>query len=1343
MRRTLRIALKLAAALTVLLTILAIAGVLVLRSGWFHEKVRERIVTEIERVTGGSATLGNFAFDWGLLTVEFRDLTLRGKEPVSAAPLLHAKSIVVGLKIVSLLKKDVDVQSVVVREPQVDVIVAPDGSTNIPEPKISRKTGGSGIEPLLDWKIADFALEGGAMLLAEKKMALDVRGQNLHAVFSYDLTGPRYKGQISIQPLEIDTRRIVPLNANVYLTLGLEKNRIDVSQAKIDMQGSYLEASGAIENLESPKGAFRFTAHLAVEQAARLLKIRALRQGTVDLSGSANYTGDSDYSVAASVDARGLDVKEGGIHVAGVRATSSMRLSPRGLTLEAIALHALGGQFTGKADVPGLQRFVVDGTVRGFAIQQTLAALAPDLPRQQRTTWSGVASGPVHLQGRLDGGSILARANLAIAPTPGGIPVTGSIDASYDGRGETLSLGQSHLSTAGIQLDVSGTLGSQLRTRLVSTNLDDLLPAINAFSSQPVGTLPVRLNNGIATFDGAVSGPLSSPQVAGAVTVTSFVCAGVGFDRFSGNVTLSPSLARLQNGALARGPASAQINGTVSLAKWKPGPASAVIAAVAVRGLEIPELLNLAGQKQIPVRGTLAASIGISGTASSQTALADFTIAKGSAYDQPFDRLQANLDYSPQAIKLTRATLIAGPAQITASASFEPTGLSSGVPDLRNGQLQFQVTTNLVAVEQIEIVKRLRPDVTGKVRATAAGSATLRDGAAQFLLTSLDGEVSAHDLAVENRSIGNFLATAKTQAQVLTVQLDSNFLHSNLQANGQWRLVPGYPGEASARFSQTSVETVRQWLGKSVDKSSLNFDGSMEGKISVSGPAVEPRHWKASVNLSKLELFPLDQDRRTPGAQRIVVHNEGPVVATLENSRVSIESAHFSGPSTDIKISGGATLEPKVGLDLRANGDVNLAVLENFDQDLEVTGTVTANASIRGSLDRPQINGQLDVKGASLHLADITTGISGASGTILFNGSRATIQNLTGTVGGGSIKLTGDVGLVGADLSYRVDAAAANVRVRYPEGVSTSANANLSLRGTSQRSTLSGIVTVLRTGFTPRTDFSSILFQASQPVRTPSARVGPLSGMQFDVRIETAPDISFESSFAQDIEVEGSLRLQGTPYNPVLLGRINITEGDINFFGTKFTINQGSITFANPVRLEPVLNLDLETKVQGIDVILTVSGPVNKLNVTPRSDPPLQYSEVVSLLATGSVPSSAPTLSTQQNTPTQNFSELGASALLGQVVANPVSGRLQRFFGVSNVKINPQFAGVENNPQARLTVEQQVTRNITFTYITNLASSNQQIVRVEWALNKSWSLIALRDENGLFGIDFLYKKSFK
>jgi translocation and assembly module TamB len=160
-------------------------------------------------------------------------------------------------------------------------------------------------------------------------------------------------------------------------------------------------------------------------------------------------------------------------------------------------------------------------------------------------------------------------------------------------------------------------------------------------------------------------------------------------------------------------------------------------------------------------------------------------------------------------------------------------------------------------------------------------------------------------------------------------------------------------------------------------------------------------------------------------------------------------------------------------------------------------------------------------------------------------------------------------------------------------------------------------------------------------------------------------------------------------------------------------------------------------------VILTVSGPITKLNLTPRSDPPLEFSQVVALLATGSAPSSDPTLAARQTNSNQSFTQLGASALIGQVVANPVSSRLQRFFGVSRLKIDPQLTGVENNPQARLTLEQQVTKNLTFTYITNLSSSNQQIVRVEWALDRQFSVIAVRDENGLFGIDFLYKKSFK
>jgi translocation and assembly module TamB len=60
-----------------------------------------------------------------------------------------------------------------------------------------------------------------------------------------------------------------------------------------------------------------------------------------------------------------------------------------------------------------------------------------------------------------------------------------------------------------------------------------------------------------------------------------------------------------------------------------------------------------------------------------------------------------------------------------------------------------------------------------------------------------------------------------------------------------------------------------------------------------------------------------------------------------------------------------------------------------------------------------------------------------------------------------------------------------------------------------------------------------------------------------------------------------------------------------------------------------------------------------------------------------------------------------------------------------------------------LTVEQQVSKDVTVTFVTTLNRSQQQVVRLEWNLSKEWSVIALRDENGSFGLDFQIRKQIK
>ena len=199
-------------------------------------------------------------------------------------------------------------------------------------------------------------------------------------------------------------------------------------------------------------------------------------------------------------------------------------------------------------------------------------------------------------------------------PTPGGIPLAGTVDARYDGSDHTLNLGQSFLLTPGARVDVSGVLGRQLQVRVASTNLDELLPAINAFSKSPLESLPVHLKNGKATFDGSITGKLDSPAIAGAVAANNFTYAGIDFDAFAGQVNIDESSLDVQGGTLARGAARARIAGNVKLSEWKAEDSSAIEATADLSGADVPDVLNLAGQKDVPVTGALAVSARVSGT---------------------------------------------------------------------------------------------------------------------------------------------------------------------------------------------------------------------------------------------------------------------------------------------------------------------------------------------------------------------------------------------------------------------------------------------------------------------------------------------------------------------------------------------------------------------------------------------------------------------------------------------------------------------------------------------------------------------------------------------------------
>ena len=104
--------------LAALLVVLVVAGIFVAQSDWFREKVRERLVAEVEKATGGTVEVKSFRFYWKQLRAEVRGFVIHGTEPKDGKPLFSADLLSVTLKIVSILKRDVDLAELHVDKPR-------------------------------------------------------------------------------------------------------------------------------------------------------------------------------------------------------------------------------------------------------------------------------------------------------------------------------------------------------------------------------------------------------------------------------------------------------------------------------------------------------------------------------------------------------------------------------------------------------------------------------------------------------------------------------------------------------------------------------------------------------------------------------------------------------------------------------------------------------------------------------------------------------------------------------------------------------------------------------------------------------------------------------------------------------------------------------------------------------------------------------------------------------------------------------------------------------------------------------------------------------------------------
>ncbi len=137
------------------------------------------------------------------------------------------------------------------------------------------------------------------------------------------------------------------------------------------------------------------------------------------------------------------------------------------------------------------------------------------------------------------------------------------------------------------------------------------------------------------------------------------------------------------------------------------------------------------------------------------------------------------------------------------------------------------------------------------------------------------------------------------------------------------------------------------------------------------------------------------------------------------------------------------------------------------------------------------------------------------------------------------------------------------------------------------------------------------------------------------------------TTYADKLNMQANLTIRGTAATPGILGRVTVTEGQLEFFGNTYTVNTGTVNFYSATSIQPVVNFSLQTLAQGVNVTLGVAGPINNLQLTYRSDPPLTFQQIVQLLATNTTPADPNIAANQPMPPNQSFTQMGESAVLG------------------------------------------------------------------------------------------------
>ena len=1310
-------------ALFALLLVLYMSLVALLSTTWSQRVIKKYVAREIEQVTGARVEIAGITVHPAVFRLILRGLVLRGHEGAGQKPLLTAGTLDMTLNPVSLAVRRLAILRIDIVGMTVHLVTAPDGTTNLPGPKLALNGQGNKIlGQLVNLRVRSLSLSHSALYWNNQRIPLDLAARDLALLLGFG-DGNAYTGSFSSSRLQGSVSGHSLPSVAIATRIRISARRISLQNFAWRSEAGSGTGAGAVEWADSPTVKFDLMGNVNLESVAKDLDLYELHHGALRFNARGVYAQGALHASGHAA-GRGVEIEVPDFKPGPADASADFEVGSSHLTLSHVKAGLLGGHAQGGATAQwsaASPQIKFHGSIQGIGLAAFIAAIPGGDKAANLLRMDSRFSGSLALSYNPKPGEFLANFDVQGAPQStrpdGFLAVQGSAHGSVRiASGFEIQLAGASLNTPHSSLAAQGRLASQssnLQFQYQTTDFEETRKLIE-YLEGPKKPVPLVLESA-AKLSGTVLGTLTQPEIHGKMICGAFKYAQYPWNGFAGNFVASSTLVQVSGGRLLAGQSPFTFDLRATLSNWEVTAASRLDVTAQARQSPLEGIRDALGVSY-PVRGSMDGTVTFKGTPANLRGRGQIAIRRGEVAGEPFDLVRITAAIANSVLDFANIEVTKGQGTLAGQGRVDLARHNFSV-DFHGEKLRLAGFEHLNFPARSKLAHKTIQGLQGTAEVHLRGSGTLEN-------PHLQAEVDVPDFEVAGVSAGRLEVTAGIEGRDARLSAKVAGPQASAAFTASARTVGDWPVRFSGKLDRFRIDTGIEWVANLTSKARLSASGVFKGSGSLRKPstlAVEAE---------------LQQLRASLGS--LTWKNRRPVHLTYADRKLSAEAFQFIGPSTSLQLAGSLRLVQPVELDIQATGHSEASLLSLFDPSLQMAGTFDARLQAHGTLENPFLSGTIDVKNLGFAYANFPLQIAGLNGRVELRGNHADIVELGSNIGQSSIQVQGSVAF-GAGFRYELTAALQRARLGFPTDFTSLLSGHLHLSGAGSGGLLSGDLTVTQMFATENFNLLSWLGRIGSPTPPASGVSNPFaSGIRLNLAVSTSPDVSFESHDLSFVAVIDAT-LRGTVADPVVLGTIHLQSGQALIRGSRYKITRGDVTMTSPVRTQPVLDLEATTRVEHYDLTLDVAGPLDRAKIAYRSDPPLPSEDILSLLALGY----APQLQQLNAGGAQPAAAVGASALLSQALSSQFSGRVQKLLGVSRIRIDPNLLGPTTAGGVRITVEEQVGHDVTLSYATNTGAAQQRDIRMEWDLSDQVSLLVERDINGVYGLELQFRHRFK